>query len=111
MVFHFRGRRYRLGRKLWVRAGVLVALMGIASFAGAAYRTYEMHRRLDRLQAAIAAQRSSNARLEKALREASQPAAVESRARVMLGLVKPGEQVFEPAVVVPPGDPYRVDKR
>lgn len=100
-----------MGRKVWVRLGILGLVMGILTFTGAGVRVLQLHGRLNRLTAELETRREENRRLEQSIRAASAPDAVESRARTMLGLVRQGEQVFEPAVVVPPDDAYRVKKR
>ncbi|MEW6046859.1 MAG: septum formation initiator family protein [Bacillota bacterium] len=111
MVFYLRGRRYRVGVKAWRRIVALALVMGAVSFAGTALRAVEMNRQVRALEARLQAQRQRNEQMENALRQALSLDAIESRARSWLGLVRPGEEVFEPAYPVPADDPYRVPSR
>lgn len=111
LVFYLRGRRYRVGVKAWRRMVTLALIMAALSFAGAFVRVVEMNREVRALEAQLQAQRQRNEEVEKALRQAVSLDAIESRARSMLGLVRPGEEVLEPAYPVPADDPYRVPSR
>lgn len=105
------GRRYRPGPRLIRRLAVLGILMTVATFGGAVQRALWLHRRLATVRAELQAQRQRNETLERALQEATDPRSIERRARTVMGLVKPGEQVFEPAIPVPESDPFRVPRR
>ena len=111
MVFHLRGRRYRLTPAAVRRILVLLVFFALLSYAGVAWKALRLHREIQALEAALEAQRRYNLEMERALGEASTPQAVESRARSVLGLVRPGEEVVEVAIPVSPDDPYRVPKR
>ncbi len=111
MVIDLRGRRYRLTPTALRRILVLVLLGALASFGGVAWKTFRVHQEIRALEAALEAQRRANRAIEEALGQASTPEAIESRARAVLGLVKPGEEVVEVAIPVSPDDPYRVPRR
>jgi len=111
LVIDWRGRRYRLTPTALRRILVLVLLGALASFAGVAWKTWRIHQELRALERALEAQRQANRAIEEALGQASTPEAIESRARSVLGLVKPGEEVVEVAIPVTPDDPYRVPRR
>lgn len=111
MVFYLRGRRYRLTPAALRRIVALLVFFTLLSFAGAAWKAWRIHREIRALEAALEAQRRYNEQVEKALGEASTPQAIEARARAVLGLVRPGEEVVEVAIPVSPDDPYRVPKR
>lgn len=111
MVFEWRGRRYRVTPVAIRRVVALLLVGALLSFVGVFLKALRIHQEVRTLEAALEAQRQANAAMEKALQEASTPEAVESRARATLGLVKPGEEVVEPALPVSPDDPYRVPRR
>lgn len=111
MVFYLRGRRYRLTPAALRRIAALLVFFALLSFAGVAWKAVRIHREIRALEAALEAQRRYNQQIEKALGQASTPEAIESRARSVLGLVRPGEEVVEVAIPVPQDDPYRVPKR
>lgn len=105
------GRRYRLGRRFLRRAVALGAILTVAAFASAARQAITAQRRIEEVRRELEAQRRHNADLERAIAEATSPRAIERRARATMGLVRPGERVFEPAVPVAPDDPFRVPRR
>lgn len=107
----WRGRQYRPGPRTVRRLAFLGILMAVATFGGALQRVVWFHRRVATVQAELQLQRQRNAALERALQEAMDPRSIERRARTTMGLVKPGELVFEPAIPVPDNDPYRVPRR
>lgn len=105
------GRRYRAGPRAAVRLAALLAALAVAAFAGAFRQTLALKQRAAAVSRELDRQRRYNQELERALVEASNPAAVERRARTTMGLVKPGEQVFEPVTLVGPDDPFWVPHR
>lgn len=105
------GRRYRAGPRLAVRLVSMVAAMAVAAFAGAFRQTVVLQQRAAAVRRELDRQRRYNQELERALQEASSPTSIERRARTTMGLVKPGEQVFEPVTLVGPDDPFRVPQR
>ena len=105
------GRRYRPGRRFVRRLAVLAAILALAAFGSAARQAMVAHQRIEAVRRELEAQRRRNAELERAIAEATSPRAIERRARATMGLVRPGERVFEPAVPVAPDDPFRVPRR
>lgn len=105
------GRRYRLTRRFARRVAWLVVAAALAATGSAARQAWTARQRVEAVRRELEAQRQRNAELERAIAEATSPREVERRARATMGLVRPGERVIEPAVAVPPDDPYRVPRR
>lgn len=108
---HIHGRRYRVGPRVVRRLAAAVALGALLAVGSAARQAWTVHQRIEAVRRELHAQRLRNAELEQALAEATSLRSIERRARQDLGLVRPGERVVEPAVPVPPDDPFRVPRR
>ena len=105
------GRKYRPGRRFLRRLAAAAFVLTLLAFASAARQAITARQRVEAVRRELEAQRRHNAELERAIAEATSPRAIEQRARATMGLVRPGERVFEPAVPVAPDDPFRVPRR
>ncbi len=109
MAFTFSGERSVLRRHLRLVVLLLLALV-VASVVGkrSVIRLYQMHQEKLVLEREIEQLGTANAALAEEVRQfRTDPSKVESLAREELGLVKPGETVYEfeaPARSPTPGD-------